>query len=239
MAARSTSSRRKAKARSSLRFPCRWRGRGEPRRQSDGSPGGRNCASTASRSAGRGGDSRAGRGRRRHLKAGDIVTLSGGLGAGKTTFARALIRAVAGDPALEVPSPTFTLVQVYERPAFRSACRSLPHRLAGGARRIGWDEGERKAPRAGRMARSRRGTLPAEPPRHRAAARPGRKATTARSARADRARTISWRGSIARKPIDELMTGRAGPTPAAASCRATLDARLRAAEEARWRAAPS
>lgn len=50
---------------------------------------------------------------------GDVIGLGGELGAGKTTFARAFINALArrgGAPEEEVPSPTFTLVQVYELP---------------------------------------------------------------------------------------------------------------------------
>ena len=49
---------------------------------------------------------------------GDTITLTGDLGAGKTAAARSLIRYLAGDDELEVPSPTFTLVQGYELPAF-------------------------------------------------------------------------------------------------------------------------
>ena len=48
------------------------------------------------------------------LRAGDVLALSGDLGAGKTTLARGLIRAMAEDARLDVPSPTFTLVQSYE-----------------------------------------------------------------------------------------------------------------------------
>ena len=48
------------------------------------------------------------------LRRGDSVWLKGDLGAGKTTLARAAIRTIAGDEFLEVPSPTFTIMQVYE-----------------------------------------------------------------------------------------------------------------------------
>ena len=49
------------------------------------------------------------------LKRREAVCLSGPLGAGKSTLARGLIQALAGD-AIEVPSPTFTLVQTYQTP---------------------------------------------------------------------------------------------------------------------------
>ncbi|MET3662891.1 tRNA (adenosine(37)-N6)-threonylcarbamoyltransferase complex ATPase subunit type 1 TsaE [Aquamicrobium ahrensii] len=48
------------------------------------------------------------------VRPGDVLALQGDLGAGKSTLARALIRALADDAALEVPSPTFTLVQSYD-----------------------------------------------------------------------------------------------------------------------------
>lgn len=51
------------------------------------------------------------------LRPGDILRLEGDLGAGKTALARAIIRTLSGDPELDVPSPTFALVQPYDTPA--------------------------------------------------------------------------------------------------------------------------
>jgi tRNA threonylcarbamoyladenosine biosynthesis protein TsaE len=75
------------------------------------------------------------------VRPGDAVLLDGPLGAGKSVLARALIRAAAGDPDLDVPSPSYTLVQEYDTPV-----GPLHHfdlwRLdgPGGVVELGWDE---------------------------------------------------------------------------------------------------
>jgi tRNA threonylcarbamoyladenosine biosynthesis protein TsaE len=48
------------------------------------------------------------------VRPGDSLLLEGPLGAGKTALARAFLRAAADDPGLDVPSPSFTLVQAYD-----------------------------------------------------------------------------------------------------------------------------
>ncbi len=51
------------------------------------------------------------------LRPGDVVALSGGLGAGKTTLARAVIAALGHGG--EIPSPSFAIIELYEPPAVR------------------------------------------------------------------------------------------------------------------------
>jgi tRNA threonylcarbamoyladenosine biosynthesis protein TsaE len=74
------------------------------------------------------------------LRTGEAVCLEGPLGAGKSTLARALVRALT-TPQEDVPSPTFTLVQFYEGAALAVAHFDL-YRLASPdeAYEIGLDE---------------------------------------------------------------------------------------------------
>ena len=80
------------------------------------------------------------------LKKGDVLTLHGDLGAGKTTFARALIRVLARKDNEEVPSPTFTLVQVYDFETFSVYHFDL-YRLEekeNDILELGWDDARRE-----------------------------------------------------------------------------------------------
>ena len=72
---------------------------------------------------------------------GDAILLAGPLGAGKSAFARAFLRAATGAPRLDVPSPSFTLVQSYD-----TRIGTVHHfdlwRLEGhgGLAELGWDD---------------------------------------------------------------------------------------------------
>ncbi|BCJ92115.1 bifunctional tRNA (adenosine(37)-N6)-threonylcarbamoyltransferase complex ATPase subunit type 1 TsaE/phosphotransferase [Terrihabitans soli] len=72
---------------------------------------------------------------------GDLITLSGALGAGKTAFARYVIRQLSGDFRLDVPSPTFSIMQVYDTPRGRVIHADL-YRLSGSGElgEIGWED---------------------------------------------------------------------------------------------------
>ena len=74
------------------------------------------------------------------LRGGDVIALHGGLGAGKTTLARGLIAALCGAQT-EVPSPTYTLAQIYDAPDFTLWHFDL-YRLESpdDVAELGWDE---------------------------------------------------------------------------------------------------
>lgn len=75
---------------------------------------------------------------------GDVFLLEGPLGAGKSSLARAFIRALMGDARLPVPSPSFTLVQGYETPGGVMIWHYDLWRLDGPAAlpELGWDEAQ-------------------------------------------------------------------------------------------------
>ena len=82
------------------------------------------------------------------LQAGDAVLLDGPLGAGKTALARALLREACGEPGMEVPSPSYTLVQTYDGRSAAGEPLPIAHfdlwRLhdASALDELGWDEAQ-------------------------------------------------------------------------------------------------
>ena len=73
------------------------------------------------------------------LRAGDVVLLSGPLGAGKTAFVRGLARGLGVDPD-EVSSPTFTLIHEYRGGRLRLFHADLYRLGRAGAAELGLDE---------------------------------------------------------------------------------------------------
>jgi tRNA threonylcarbamoyladenosine biosynthesis protein TsaE len=79
------------------------------------------------------------------LRPGDAILLTGPIGAGKSTLVRALLRAGTGDPDLDVPSPTFTLVQSYDLRGDMRAHHFDLWRLSGpdALAELGWEDAVR------------------------------------------------------------------------------------------------
>lgn len=75
------------------------------------------------------------------LASGDVVALYGDLGAGKSVFCRAVVRFLCADEGMDVPSPTYTLVQDYAYPG--GVVRHFDLYRLGSAEEVyetGWEE---------------------------------------------------------------------------------------------------